>query len=127
MLEDEEEELLEQEEEETSPFELLLEPYLFKFKNKQEEKIIQELKDFKLTRFEYSKVISKRIEQLSKGYKPMIDVRSIPEKNRTLSLIAKKELEQGLMPFKVIREFPSKNKIQVLNLFGKKITEEDVI
>jgi DNA-directed RNA polymerase subunit K/omega len=89
-----------------------------------EEPQIEELDTFQLTRYEYSKVICKRIDQLMNGAKTELD----PELVRNLSLadIARQELKMGVMPLIVRRIFPNLSKIQVLRLYGKKISSYDV-
>jgi len=56
-----------------------------------------------LTRFERARVLSARALQLALGAPPLIDV---PEGVVDPYFVAKKELEAGVLPFVVIREYP---------------------
>lgn len=100
-------------------------PEILKTRSEQKQPVVEELEDFRLTRYEYAKVISKRVEQLAKG--APVNLKNEEIEGMKLPEIAKKELENGVMPLKILREFPSKKKIQILKLYGKKIREEDVV
>jgi DNA-directed RNA polymerase subunit K/omega len=111
-------------EEDESLIESFFIPEILKQKPEQKQPVVEELEDFRLTRYEYSKVISKRVEQLAKGSSTELKGKL---ERMSLQEIAKKELEEGLVPLKILREFPSKRKIQILKLYGKKIREEDIV
>ncbi|MEM5804172.1 MAG: hypothetical protein QW350_05565 [Candidatus Aenigmatarchaeota archaeon] len=82
------------------------------------EQITLNIRNAKLTKFERTRAIQVRVEQLLKGCKPMI-----PEKEyRNLNprdapyQIAVKELEMRKMPLKIIRRSPG-NVVEVISLF----------
>lgn len=117
-----EEEILEEE----SLLESFYEPKTICLKIEESDPEIEIPSEFTISRYEYSKLICKRIDQLSQGQKPRINIRKIPERLRNSAYIAKKELEEGKLPLKIIRVFPLKKKIQILRLYGKKIKDEDI-
>lgn len=56
-----------------------------------------------LTRFERARVLSARALQLALGAPPLVDV---PKGVTDPYFIAREELEAGVLPFVVIREYP---------------------
>ena len=57
----------------------------------------------KITRFERARLISARALQLSLGAPPMAK----PEKEASMYELAKDELQKGLLPLAVLREYPN--------------------
>jgi DNA-directed RNA polymerase subunit K/omega len=113
------------EEEEEDLLNLFIAPSSLLYKAVNEPKIEVLKKDFQLTRYEYSKVICKREEQIINGAKTKLHPKLL-RSLRTPRNIAVKELELGLVPLKVIRVFPNLTKIQILELYGNKIKPEDI-
>lgn len=56
-----------------------------------------------MTKFEKTRIIGQRADQISKGAKPLIDIQGL---NDSLA-IAEQELKQKKIPLKIRRQFPN--------------------
>lgn len=56
-----------------------------------------------LTKFEKTRVLGQRAEQISCGAPPLVDIKGITDPLE----IAQKELKEGKIPIKIIRTYPN--------------------
>ena len=63
-----------------------------------------------LTKYELTKIIGMRIEQLARGAPSLVSVTSSPDKNNQIREIVYKELEERTIPFVIIRTLPTGQK-----------------